>query len=204
MEKLKIGVLASTRATDLQAIIDAIAQGKLNAEIRVLVSNNPESFALERARSHGIKAVFVGSQGKTREQYDDEVARIMEAEGVQLILLIGYLRWLSAPFVQKYSNRIMNVHPSLLPAFPGMDKAVHESVLSAGCKITGCTVHFVDEGQDTGPIIIQGAVPVLDNDTADSLKERVQQAEKKCLVEAVRLFSKGRLKVEGKKVFTMK
>lgn len=200
MEKLKLGVLASTRATDLQAIIDASRQGTLNAELRVVISNKPDAFALERARSQGFKAVFVEGEGKRREEYDGEIARIMEAEGVQLVLLIGYLRWLSKSFVQKFAGRVMNVHPSLLPAFPGMDRAVHESVLAAGCKITGCTVHFVDEGQDTGPIIIQGAVPVLDDDSVESLKQRVQEAEKKCVVEAVRLFGEGRLEVRGKRV----
>jgi phosphoribosylglycinamide formyltransferase-1 len=203
MDTLRIGVLASTRASDLQGIIEAIARGELNAQVAVLVSNKPDAFALQRARDNGIKAVFVDPEGKTREQYDDEVAALFEAEKVRLVLLIGYMRWLSPKFVQAYVNRIMNVHPSLLPAFPGMDKSVHGSVLAAGCKVTGCTVHFVDEGQDTGPIILQKAVEVKDGDTVETLKERVQAAEKECLVKAVGLFGGNKLRVEGRKVLVV-
>ncbi|RLI93516.1 MAG: phosphoribosylglycinamide formyltransferase, partial [Candidatus Altiarchaeales archaeon] len=147
MRKLKIGVLASTRGTDLQAIIDEIEQGKLNAEVSVVISNKEDAYALERARKHGIDAVFIDPKGKTREEFDREVMKILDKKGVDVIALIGYMRLLSPEFVNRYRNRIMNVHPSLLPAFAGgMDKNVHKTVLEHGVKVTGCTIHFVDEG----------------------------------------------------------
>lgn len=196
---VKIGILASTKGTDMQALIDKISEKSLDAVIKVVISNKKDSYALERARKHGIEALFIDPTGKTREEFDREVALELEKRGVELVLLIGYMRYLSREFVEKYRNRIINVHPSLLPAFAGgMDLNVHQAVLDYGCKITGCTIHFVDEGADTGPIIIQKAVPVEENDTADSLKEKVQKLEKEGLVEAVKLFGEGKLKVEGR------
>ncbi len=201
MRKLKIGVLASTRGTDLQAIIDEIEQGKLNAEVSVVISNKEDAYALERARKHGIDAVFIDPKGKTREEFDREVMKMFDKKGVDVIALIGYMRLLSPEFVNKYRNRIMNVHPSLLPAFAGgMDKNVHKTVLEHGVKVTGCTIHFVDEGADTGPIILQEAVKIDENETVDSLKEKVQSAEKRLYPEALRLFHEGRLRVEGRRV----
>jgi len=201
MRKLKIGVLASTRGTDLQAIIDEIEQGKLNAEVSVVISNKEDAYALERARKHGIDAVFIDPKGKTREEFDREVMKILDKKGVDVIALIGYMRLLSPEFVNRYRNRIMNVHPSLLPAFAGgMDKNVHKTVLEHGVKVTGCTIHFVDEGADTGPIILQEAVKIDENETVDSLKEKVQSAEKRLYPEALRLFHEGRLRVEGRRV----
>ena len=201
MRKLKIGVLASTRGTDLQAIIDEIEQGKLNAEVSVVISNKEDAYALERARKHGIDAVFIDPKGKTREEFDREVMKMLDKKGVDVIALIGYMRLLSPEFVNKYRNRIMNVHPSLLPAFAGgMDKNVHKTVLEHGVKVTGCTIHFVDEGADTGPIILQEAVKIDENETVDSLKEKVQSAEKRLYPEALRLFHEGRLRVEGRRV----
>jgi len=201
MRKLKIGVLASTRGTDLQAIIDEIEQGKLNAEVSVVISNKEDAYALERARKHGIDAVFIDPKGKTREEFDREVMKILDKKGVDVIALIGYMRLLSPEFVDRYRNRIMNVHPSLLPAFAGgMDKNVHKTVLEHGVKVTGCTIHFVDEGADTGPIILQEAVKIDENETVDSLKEKVQSAEKRLYPEALRLFHEGRLRVEGRRV----
>ncbi len=201
MSKLRIGVLASTRGTDLQAIIDEIEAGRLDAEVSIVVSNKEDAYALERARKHGIKAVYLDSRGKTREEFDRDVMELLEKEGVEVIALIGYMRLLSREFVQKYMNRIMNVHPSLLPAFAGgMDENVHKTILEHGAKVSGCTIHFVDEGADTGPIILQEAVPVEEDETVDSLKEKVQAAEKKLFPEALRLFHQGRLKVEGRRV----
>ena len=202
---LRIGVLASTKATDLQAVIDAINSKKLNATVSVLVSNKQDAFALERARKHSIKAVFIDSKGKDREQYDKEVAKVLDENKVDLILLIGYMRILSPSFVKKYRNKIMNIHPSLLPKYAGgMDRNVHAKVLKNKEKITGCTLHFVDESVDAGPIIMQKEVKIDENDTVDSLKGKVQKAEQEIIVKAIDLFDKGRIKVEGNKVIVEK
>ena len=204
---LNIGVLASTRATDLQAVIDAINSGKINAEISVLISNKKDAYALERAKKHDIKAFFIDikkysymSKEKQRESFDKEVSNVLEDNKVGLILLIGYLKFLSPWFVNKYRNRIMNIHPSLLPKYPGMDREVHAEVLRKGEKITGATLHFVDEGADTGPIIMQKEVEIEENETVDSLKEKVQKAEQEIIVKAVDLFEKGKIKVKDNKV----
>lgn len=201
MKKLIIGVLASTRGTDLQAVIDEIESGKLDAEIACVISNKEDAYALERAREHKIEAIYIDQKNKTREQFDEEVIKELEKRNVELIFLIGYMRYLSKPFVEKYRNRIMNIHPSLLPAFAGgMDKSVHEAILEHGCKVTGCTLHFVDEGADTGPIIQQKAVEITEDETVESLKEKVQKAEQEIILKGIRLFQEGRLKVEGRKV----
>ncbi len=192
MTKLKIGVLASTKGTDLQAVIDAINSGNLNAEIACVISNKSDAYALERAKNHGIETIFINPQGKEREDFDKEVAAELDKHGVQLVCLIGYMRIVSEWFVNKYKNRLLNVHPSLLPKFAGgMDVNVHEQVLKAGEKETGCTIHFVTEQVDGGPIIVQKKVPVLPNDTAETLKARVQEAEKIAYVEAIKMFSEG-------------
>ena len=197
--KLKLGVLASTRGTDLQAIIDAIESGGLDAEITIVISNKKDAYALERARKHGIEELFIDPSGKTREEFDRVVSRELDVRGVELIALIGYMRYLSRWFVNKYKNKIMNVHPSLLPAFAGgMDLNVHKAVLDRGCKVSGCTIHFVDEGADTGPIIIQKPVSIGENETVDTLRDKVQELEKQAFVEAVQLFGEGKLKVEGR------
>jgi len=198
---MNIAVLGSTRGTDLQAIIDAIERGELDARVAVVISNKEDAFILERARKHGIPALFIPQKGKTREQFDEEAAAAIDKAGAELILAIGYMRYFSPAFVNRYRNRIMNVHPALLPAFAGgMDKSVHRAVLDAGVKVTGCTIHFVDEGQDTGPIILQEAVPVLEGDDEESLKARVQEAEGKLFLRAIRLFQAGRLRVDNNHV----
>ena len=198
---LHLGILASTKATVMQAIIDAISSKKLNAIISVVISSKADAFALERAKKHNIKAVFIDSKGKQREEYDKEITKILEENKVELILLIGYMRFLSPWFVNKYKNKIMNIHPSLLPAYAGgMDKDVHAEVLKNREKVTGATLHFVDEGIDTGPIILQKEVPIAENESVDSLKEKVQKAEQEIILKAIELFGKGRIKVEGKKV----
>ena len=198
---LRIGILASTKGTDMQAIIDAIISKKLNAAISVVISNKKDSIALERAKNNNIKAVFIDSKGEEREQYDKEVAKVLDENKVDLTLLIGYMRILSPWFVRRYKNRIMNIHPSLLPAFAGgMDKDVHQEVLNSKAKVTGCTLHFVDESIDAGPIIMQKEARIEKNETVDSLKEKVQKAEQEIIVKAVDLFEKGKIKVKGKKV----
>ena len=199
---IRIGVLSSTKGTDMQAIIGAINSKKLNAIISVVISDKKTSFALERAKKYNIKAVFIPANGKKREQYDKEVVEELDKSKVNLVLLIGYMRILSPWFVKKYKNKIMNIHPSLLPAFAGgMDKDVHEEVLNYGCKVTGCTLHFVDENVDAGPIIMQNAIEISENETVDSLKEKVQKAEQEIILKAIDLFSKGKIKVKGRKTY---
>ena len=198
---LRLGVLASTKATDMQAVIDAIKSKKLNAVISVVISNKKDAFALERARNHNIKAVFIDTKGKEREQFDKEVAKELDNNKVDLIILIGYMRILSSWFVNKYKNKIMNIHPSLLPKYAGgMDKDVHAEVLKNKEKVTGATLHFVDEGADTGPIIMQKAVKIDEDETADTLKEKVQKAEQEIILKAIELYDKGKIKVEGERV----
>ena len=198
---IRLGVLASTKATDLQAIIDAINDKKLNAVISVVVSNKEDAYALERARKHKIKAVFIDSKGKEREQYDREIAKVLDENKVDLILLIGYMRIISSWFVNKYRNKIMNVHPSLLPKYAGgMDLDVHAEVLKNKEKETGATLHFVDENVDAGPIIMQKQVKIEKDETAESLKAKVQKAEQEIIIKAISLFEKGKIKVEDNKV----
>jgi|SRR3989338_1364226 len=198
---LKLGILASTNATDMQAVIDAIEAKKLNAIISVVVSNKKDAFAIERARKHNLKAVFVDSKGKPREEFDKEVAEVLDKNNVELILLIGYMRILSPWFVKKFRNRIMNIHPSLLPAFAGgMDKDVHAEVLKSNEKVTGATLHFVDESLDAGPIILQQQVPIEKEETVGTLKEKVQKAEQQIILKAVELYSKGKIKIQNNKV----
>ena len=203
---MKIAVLGSTRGTDLQYIIDAIESGKLtDAEISAVISNKKDAGILERARKHNIAAVFIDSSGKSREDFDKEIIRILEEKGVGLVLLIGYMRFISKPFVEKYRNKIMNIHPSLLPAFAGgMDKNVHAAILEHGCKVTGCTLHFVDEGADTGPIVVQKAAKVEEDDTVDTLKEKVQKLEGEALIEAIELFRDKKLKIKGRVVHILR
>lgn len=203
-KKLRIAVLASTRATDMQAIIDEINAGRLNAEIVCLISNRKEAYALERAKKHNIPAIFIDPKGKNPEEYDEELLNKLEEYKPDLILLIGYNRYLTKKVIEKYKYRIMNIHPSLLPAFPGWDKEVHKAVLDYGCKVTGCTLHFVDENLDAGPIILQKCVPVYDDDTVETLKERVQKAEQEIIIEGIRLFMENKLEIIGKKVKKIK
>ena len=198
---IRLGVLASTRATDMQAVINAINAKKLNAVISVVISNKQDAYALERAKKYGIRAIFVDSKDKKREEYDKEIANILDENNVDLILLIGYMRFLSHWFVNNYKNKIMNVHPSLLPKYAGsMDRNVHAEVLKNREKVTGATLHFVDEKADTGPIILQKKVKIEKNETIDSLKAKVQKAEQEIIVKAVELFEKGKIKIENNKV----
>jgi phosphoribosylglycinamide formyltransferase-1 len=198
-----IAVLASTNATDMQAIIDSIESKSLDAQIKVVISNIEDCFGLQRARNHNIEAIFIDPKGKKREEFDREVSVVLEERKIGLILLIGYMKLMSEWFVEKYRNRIMNIHPSLLPAFAGgMDLNVHKAVLDRGCKYTGASLIFIDEGADTGPIILQEPVKVEDNDTEDILKRKVQAVEQSILLKAIPLYFSGRLKVEGKRVLT--
>ncbi|MDP6671077.1 MAG: phosphoribosylglycinamide formyltransferase [archaeon] len=201
MGKLVLGVLASTRGTDLQAVIDAIDAGKLEAEIACVISNKADAFALERAKKHGIEAIFLNpDEFGSKEEYDSKLVELLKEKGVQLVLLIGYNKFVTEPFLKAFENKAMNIHPSLLPAFKGWDTNVHQDVLDSGCKISGCSLFFVTSEPDAGPIVAQKAVSIVEGETADSLKEKVQAAEAEVIVKAVQDFGQGKLKVEGKKV----
>ena len=203
---LNIAVLGSTKGTDLQAVIDAIESGKLaDVKISVVISNKQDAYILERARKHNIKSVFVDSANKTREEFDREIMKILDKENVGLVLLIGYMRFISREFVGKWRNKVINVHPSLLPKYAGgMDKNVHKAVLDAGEKETGMTIHFVDEGADTGPVILQKKCSIGPDETVDSLKEKVQQLEGDGFIEAIKLFRDNKLRVKGNAVRILK
>ena len=188
MSKRKIGVLVSGRGSNLQALMDEIAAGTLNVEITVVISDKKDAFALERAEKAGIKAVAIDrKECASKEEFEAE-----------LVVLAGFMRILSPDFVGHWHHKIVNIHPALLPSFPGLDG--QGQALNYGVKIAGCTVHFVDEGTDSGPIILQKAVPVLDDDTHDTLADRILEQEHKALPEAVRLWSEGRLQIEGRHV----
>lgn len=195
---MRLAVFASTNGTDLQAIIDAIQSGELEGvSLEFVLSNKKKCYALERARNAGTLTYFVSvnkgdGEKKTREEYDRECLELCRKHDIDLIFLIGYMRLLSPVLVEAYRNRILNVHPSLLPDFPGMDLDVHRAVIDSGRKVTGCTIHFVDEGTDTGPIVIQREVKIAEGETPESLKIKVQAEEKIAVVEAVKLFRDGR------------
>lgn len=195
-KRTRVAVFISGSGTNLQAIIDA---GIPNVEIAVVVSNNPNAYAIERARTHGIPVEVLDHKNySSREDFDREVLRRLELYRVDLIALAGFMRILSPLFVRTYRNRIMNLHPALLPSFPGTHSA--RQALEYGVKFTGCTVHFVDEGVDTGPIILQAVVPIFDDDTEETLLERIHEEEHRIYPEAIRLFAEGRLRVEGRRV----
>ena len=201
---LRIAVLASGRGTNLQAIIDAIETGQVHAQIVAVISNKKDAPALERARTHGLPDLFIdpkpfAGQSDSREAYDRALLEVLEQRKVELALLAGYMKIVTAVLVNAFANRMMNIHPSLLPSFPGLD--VQKKALDWGCKLAGCTVHFVTEGVDEGPIILQAAVPVLDSDTPEGLAVRILEQEHKIYPRAVQLFAEGRLRVEGRRVW---
>ena len=199
MAKEKLGVLCSGRGTDLQSIINAIAAGTLEAEIAVVLTDKPGVMALERAEKAGIRNVCVNrKEFSDRRPFEEALAKELRAAGVTLVILAGFMRILSPYFVHLYSGRIMNIHPALLPSFGGAH--AHRDVLAYGVKVSGCTVHFVDEGMDTGPIILQAAVPVYDDDTEETLGERVLEQEHIIYPRAIQLYCEGRLQVEGRHV----
>jgi phosphoribosylglycinamide formyltransferase-1 len=200
MKKVRIGVLVSGRGSNLQAIIDNIENGSLSAEIAVVISDQADAFALERARKHHVPAVHVSAKGYKgkREEYDELLVKELRKWNVDLVILAGFMRIITPVLIKAFPNRIMNIHPALLPSFPGLH--VQKAAIEHGVKFSGCTVHFVDEGMDTGPIIIQAVVPILDNDTEDSLAERILKQEHKIYSRAVQLFAEGKLRVEGRRV----
>ncbi len=202
MSKIKIGVLGSTRGTDLQAVIDAIEKGELDAEIALVLSNKEDAFILERARKHNINAKFMNFKDfGSKDEFDHALKEEMGKVGVELVLLIGYMKIVGKEICEAYRNKIMNIHPSLLPKYSGgMDTNVHEEVLKNQDEETGCTLHFVTEEVDEGPIIMQQKVKVEENDTVDSLKDKVQKAEQELIIKAIKLFSEGKINVKDGKV----
>lgn len=183
---VKVGVLGSTRGTALQGILDAIAAGTLDVDIVLVASDKPTAPILERAAKYGVRTQFLDPTGLKREAYDDQVTEALREAGVELVLLIGYMRIVSAKFVETWRGKLLNVHPSLLPAFGGlMNQRVHEAVLAAGVSETGCTIHQVTEEVDGGPIVLQKRCPVLPGDTAEILKDRVQALEQAAFVEVL-------------------
>jgi len=199
MSFLKIGVLASGRGSNFQSIIDQIKSKRLKAEIGLLITDNPSAFAIERAKAHSIEyLVITPKKYSSRDDFFIKTANELKKRDVELVVLAGFMRIVRKPLIDAFPNRIMNIHPALLPAFPGLHG--QKQAIEHGVKISGCTVHFVDEGMDTGPIIIQAAVPILQEDTEETLSERILRYEHKIYPEAIRLFSEGRIKVEGRKV----
>ncbi len=200
MKKTRIGVLVSGRGSNLQAILDNIRQGKLSVELAVVISDQKDAFALERARNADIPAVHVSPSGykDKREAYDALLVSHLQQYNVDLVCLAGFMRIITPVLIKAYPNRILNIHPSLLPAFPGLH--VQKKALEHGVKFSGCTVHFVDEGMDTGPVIIQAVVPILDDDTEDTLAERILKQEHTIYSRAIQLFAEGRLMVKGRRV----
>lgn len=202
---VNVAILGSTRGTDMEAIMEAKSRGELEGiDIKIVLSNKKSAGILDRAERWGVEGIWLGAKqfGKGgRETYDNRVTEILEQNDIDLILLIGYMRLMSSSFVKRWWGRVMNIHPSLLPAFAGgMDLNVHQAVLDRGCTITGATLIFIDEGADTGPIILQGAVRVDPDDDADSLKRKVQKEEGFLLVEGLRLWRDGRIKLVDDKV----
>jgi len=197
--QVPIGVLVSGSGTNLQAIIDAIEAKRLDAKIEVVLSNKADAQGLVRAQDHGIPtAVLDHKQFPSREAYDQAVVDILRARGVELVVLAGFMRLLSPVFVKAYSNRIMNIHPALLPSFPGLH--VQKKALEHGVRFSGCTVHFVNEECDEGPIIIQAVVPVFPDDSEASLAARILNQEHRIYPRAIQLYAEDRLRVEGRRV----
>ena len=197
--KKRIGVLLSGRGSNFEALAEGVAGGRIpNAEIAVVISNREGAPGLERARARGIEARPIPSKGLEREAYDKLVIAALEEKKIDLVCLAGYMRLLSPQFVAAFRGRILNIHPSLLPAFPGLES--QRQALEHGAKFAGCTVHFVDENLDAGPIVLQAVVPIEDRDTPETLSERILREEHRIYTEAVRIFLEGRYRIEGRRV----
>ena len=197
---INVGVLASGRGTNLQAIIKAIKEGKIEGRISIVISDNRDAFALKRAKQNNIETEYINFKSfKNREDYDKEIMECLKEKDIDLVVLAGYMRILSSYFIKMYKNRIMNIHPALLPSFPGLH--AQRQAVEYGVKISGCTVHFVDEGVDSGPIILQKSVEVSADDTEESLAEKILKEEHQIYPRAIQLFCQGRLIIKGRKVF---
>jgi len=201
MEKnIRIGVLVSGRGSNLQAIIDNIEKGSLSAELAVVISDQADAHALERARRHNIPGVHVSAKGYKgrRDEYDALLVKELQKHSVELVVLAGFMRIITPTLLKAFPLRVLNIHPALLPSFPGLH--VQKAALEHGVKFSGCTVHFVDESMDTGPIIIQAVVPVLDGDSSDTLSARILKQEHRIYSRAIQLYAEGRLRTEGRRV----
>jgi phosphoribosylglycinamide formyltransferase-1 len=199
LKKIGIGILTSGSGSNLQSIINHIEDGTLDAEIRIVLCNNSDAYALERCRKHQLPvAVLDHRQFDSRESFDSKAITILESSGVELVVMAGFMRILSPEFFRAFPQRIMNIHPALLPSFPGTH--VQKKAVEYGVKFSGCTVHFADEGVDSGPIIIQSVVPVYDTDTADILAARILREEHRIYPQAIQYYSEGRITIEGRRV----
>ena len=198
----KIGILLSGRGSNFEAIADSVAAGRLSAEIAIVISNRADAPGLESARRRGLNARLIPSKGRAREEHDAEVIAALKEAQVDLVCLAGYMRLLSPEFVRAFHHRILNIHPSLLPAFPGLD--AQKQALEYGVKVSGCTVHFVDEHLDHGPVILQKTVPVLDNDDENTLSARILEQEHIAYSEAIGLVLSGKIEIQERKVVRKK
>jgi len=197
---VNIGVLVSGRGTNLQAIIEAIKEGKVGGRISIVISDNPDAYALKRAKQHNIETEYINFKSfKDKEDYDKKIIECLKEKDVKLVVLAGYMRILSPNFIKTYKNKIMNIHPALLPSFPGLH--AQRQAVEYGVKVSGCTVHFVDEGVDSGPIILQKSVEVSADDTEESLAEKILKEEHQIYPQAIQLFCQGRLIIKGRRVF---
>ncbi len=197
---INIGVLVSGRGTNLQAIIEAIEEGKIEGEIKIVMSDHPKACALKRAQQYLIDTRYIDfKEFKNREDYDKEIIKSLKEKKIDLVVLAGYMRILSPYFIRTYKNKIINIHPALLPSFSGLH--AQGQAVKYGVKVSGCTVHFVDEGVDSGPIVLQRALEVKDDDTEESLAERILKEEHQIYPRAIQLFSQGRLMIKGRRVF---
>ena len=202
-KKINLGVLVSGSGTNLQSIIDNCESGKIDAAVKVIISDNLEAFAIKRAEKHSIDAATI-----TRDEFDDrksfeeKIVKILESHNVELVCLAGFMRIVGKTLLSAYPNRIMNKHPALLPSFPGLD--VQKQAFDYGVKISGCTVHFVDDKIDHGPIICQTAVPVMEDDTPETLKARILEEEHRIYPQAIQLYAEGRLKIQNRRVYILK
>src|SRR4030042_2407556 len=193
-----IAVLISGHGTNLQSIIDHIKAGKLKCNLAVVISNKEDAYGLIRAKKSKIPAYFIDHKDIPREMHEKKIIQVLEKHKIDLVVLAGYMRILTPYFIRQYKNRIINIHPALLPSFPGTDG--YGDTFKYGCKVGGCTIHFVVEGGDTGPIILQKINPIKENDTLESFKKRGLKLEHQTFPEAIKLFCEGKLKIEGRKV----
>ncbi|MDO9528678.1 MAG: phosphoribosylglycinamide formyltransferase [Syntrophales bacterium] len=198
-KRLNIGILVSGSGTNLQSIIDNSEKGLLDADIKVVISNNPDAYALERSKKHHIPVVVIEqSNFKSREDFDRKMIEVFNSYSVELVVMAGFMRVLSPVFLEAFPMKVINIHPAILPSFPGLHG--QQQAFEYGVKFSGCSVHFADEGVDTGPIIIQSVVPVYDDDTEESLSQRILKEEHKIFSQAIQLYAEGKLEVIGRKV----
>ena len=198
-KKTKVGILVSGNGSNLQAIID---EKIVSCEIALVISNKPDVYAIKRAQSNNIPVEIINNKNfETREEFERQLIKSLDSRGIELIVLAGFMRVLTPLFVRHYKKRIINIHPALLPSFPGVDAA--KQALEYGVKYSGCTVHFVDDGVDTGPIVLQAIVSIQDSDTEQTLLERIHKEEHRVFPEAVRLFCEGKIKIEGRRVIIL-